>query len=630
MPSILNTGLSGLLTFQRALAVTSHNISNVHTDGYTRQRSELESNIGQATPQGFVGRGVHVDNVLRIGDQFAEARLTDAITDNGRTAEFAALAGRLDDLLAAGDVGLGPLMERFFASAQELANDPADPTPRRFMLSEAESLVSGFHFLDDQIGTLAGELNTRVEVLVADVNGLAEDIARINNAIVSSTGFARGAPPNDLLDQRQARINDLAALISVQTVEQDNGALNVFIGNGQGLVVNTTATPLTTRADPRDPSLTAVAVESPGQPIITEQLSGGSLGAVLDFRRDGLADARNALGRIAAVLGDTFNAQHRRGMDADGNLGGDFFSLGTPAVTAAGTNAGAATVSAAVVGASALAASDYRLDFDGAQFTLTRLADGAAQTGPGPFTVDGVQVSVAGAAAAGDSFLIRPLAFAAGQIQLAIVDPDAVAAADPVTGEAALGNLGDGILSAPATLDPANPALRDSVDIRFNDPPATFDVVDVLSGTPLASGVAFTAGAPIAFNGWSVRIDGQPGAGDRFRIEDNAGGIGDNRNALALAALQVTPTVEGRATFGESHAELVGAAGVSARQAGFNAEARERLLADAQSARDTVSGVNLDEEAVDLTRYQQAYQAMARVIDTSNSLFGELLAVVRS
>jgi len=241
-----------------------------------------------------------------------------------------------------------------------------------------------------------------------------------------------------------------------------------------------------------------------------------------------------------------------------------------------------------------------------------------------------VQVSVAGAAAAGDTFLIRPVSLGAAQIQLAIVDPDAVAAADPVTGDAALANLGDGILSAPATLDPANPALRDSVDIVFNDPPTTFDVVDVLSGTPLASGLAFTAGAPIAFNGWSTRIDGGPAAGDRFRIQDNAGGIGDNRNALALGALQTSELVDGRASYGEAHAELVGAAGIGARQANFNAEARERLLADAQSARDTVSGVNLDEEAVDLTRYQQAYQAMARVIDTSNSLFGELLAVVRS
>ena len=271
-----------------------------------------------------------VNDVNSLRNRFAETRLTEAVTDNGRAATYAELTARLDDLMASEEAGVAPVLERFFASVQELANDPANPTPRQFMLSEAESLEAGFRFLDGQLRAVNDEMNRRIETAVSDINALAEDIARINKNIVIALGSAQGHPPNDLLDQRQARVNELANLVSLRTVEQDNGALNVFIGSGQPLVVDALSQPITTRLNPADPSQLEVAQSGPGAPLITRQLSGGELGAVLDFRREELQGTRNELGRIGIVLADTFNAQHRRGMDLDGNLGQDFFRVAQP------------------------------------------------------------------------------------------------------------------------------------------------------------------------------------------------------------------------------------------------------------------------------------------------------------
>ncbi len=626
MPSILNNSVSGLLTFKRSLATTSHNIANSATEGYSRQRAELAARPGQAYGYGYVGAGVQTVGIERVRDQFIETRLRDALTDDGRTRMYAELAGRLDNLLAGEQSGLAPALSAFFNAAQDVANDPSSATPRQLLLAEAATLVDRFHFMHAEIDGVRSEMNSRLQAMVADVNALSDDIARINRDVVTALGEA-GGPPNDLLDQRDQRINQLAALVGVRTVEQDNGALNVFTTSGQALVVNLTAQRWQTVPDPEDPSLLQVADAVGG--IVSDKLSGGELGGLLDFRREGLAQARNELGRVATVLADTVNAQHRLGMDADGALGGDLFTGPATTVLPASSNGGSATVTATVTASTALTTSDYRLDFDGASYTLTRLTDGASVSGAGPLAMDGLQVTIGPGAAAGDRFLVKPVAAGAGLISLALSDPDRVAAAGPVRGIAALANAGDGTQTQPAVVDITDPALLDRVDLVFNNPPTTFDVVDVGSGTTLAAGVAYTPGAAVSYNGWTTAIGGSPAAGDSFRIEANLGGTADNRNALALAGLQTSRLVEGKLSYEQAYSAMVGRAGSNARSAQFNAEAREQILTDARFARESVSGVNLDEEAADLMRYQEAYQAMAQMINTSNTLFETLLAAVR-
>lgn len=625
MSGILNTSLSGLLSFQRSLATTSHNIANVATPGYSRQRAELQAQPGQALADGHVGRGVGIASLDRIHDGFVQTRLREAITDDGRTQMYAALAARLDQLFASEHGGLAPAISDFFDALHDVANDPASATTRQLLIAQAGTLVDRFAFIDAQLDALRRETDTRLAALVADVNALSDDIARLNEGI--AVALAQGSQPNDLLDQRDERINRLASLIGIGVVAQDNGAINVFSSTGQALVIDAAARHWRVVADPHDPELAQIGN---GQgAIISERLAGGEIGGLLDFRREASAFARNELGRIAVVLADTVNAQHRLGMDGDGNLGQDLFVLPAARIVANSANAGNALVSTMITDSTQLTVSDYRLVFDGSLYTLTRLADGASVSGAGPLVLDGLQIDISAGAVAGDRFLIAPLAHGARELELAFSDPDRIAAAGPVRASAAQTNRGDARIAQPGIDDIGDPALLDPVQLVFNDPPDTFDLLDAGSGTTLASGLAFTAGAAIALHGWSVSLTGSPAAGDRFDVQANAGGIGDNRNALALAALQHGALIEGRHSYAQGHGALVARVGGTARAAQLNAQAREHLLSDALAARERISGVNLDEEAMDLTRYQQAYQAMARMVETSNTLFDTILAAVR-
>jgi flagellar hook-associated protein 1 FlgK len=231
---------------------------------------------------------------------------------------------------------------------------------------------------------------------------------------------------------------------------------------------------------------------------------------------------------------------------------------------------------------------------------------------------------------AGDSFLIQPTRTGATNIALAITDPRAIAAAVPIRTSAALANTGTGSISAGSVNGPPPPNanLTQTVTITFDNPPTTFDVVGTGTGNP--TNVAYTAGGNISYNGWTIQISGTPAAGDVFTVELNANGVADNRNGVLLGALQTQNTMEsGSATYQSAYSAIVATIGNKARQVEITGQAQQSLLEQAQATRDAMSGVNLDEEAANLLRYQQAYQAAARMIDIASGLFEEILALGR-
>jgi flagellar hook-associated protein 1 FlgK len=169
--------------------------------------------------------------------------------------------------------------------------------------------------------------------------------------------------------------------------------------------------------------------------------------------------------------------------------------------------------------------------------------------------------------------------------------------------------------------------LTQSVTITFTGP-GTFDVSGAGTGNPV--GLSYTPGATISYNGWSITLTGTPAAGDSFTIGPNAAGVGDNRNALALARLQTTNLLEGATTsFQGAYAQLVSGVGNETRTLQVTSDAQAKLLADTKAAREAVSGVNLDEEAANLLRYQQAYQASAKVLSIAATLFDAILNIGR-
>lgn len=628
---LLGTGISGLLAFQRSLAGVSHNIANVNTEGYSRQRVELGTRPAQPSGEGYIGQGVQVESVRRIYDEFLSLQVRINTSANAQLQSFYSQVSQLDNLLADPQAGLTPSLQDFFNAVQGVANDPASVPARQVLLSNGENLTERLHALDQRMRDLRGAINGQLQAGVSEINSYAQAIAKANQAISLAQGRAGGEPPNDLLDQRDALIVKLSELIGVTTVAQDNGAVNVFIGNGQTLVVGTQASTLIVTKNPYDPSRYEIAYQN-SLGAISDSLTGGKLGGVLQFRNQTLDSTQNALGRVATGLALTFNAQHREGQDLNGALGANFFNAASPKTFAHSGNTGNGVVGVTVASAGALTGSDYLLQRGSSGYTLTRLSDNTVTTlttfPGGAQTVDGVTLSLSsGALSVGDRFLIQPTRNGAADISVAVKDTRLIAAAAPVRSSAALANTGSATLSGGEILDSTNAALFNTVTITFNTPPATFTVTGV---SPDPSPVAYTSGANIDFNGWRVQINGAPQAGDSFTVQHNTGGVSDNRNALLLAGLRTQLTLAGgNASYQDAYGQLVADVGSSTRQADIGRKAQETQLAQVKNAREAVSGVNLEEEAAALMRFQQAYQAAAQVISIADTLFQSLLLAIR-
>jgi len=412
-------------------------------------------------------------------------------------------------------------------------------------------------------------------------------------------------------------------------VAQDGGQINVFTSGGQPLVVGTAASRLVTTADPYRPDRLQVALETSFQRTdLGKGALGGQMGALLEFRSNVLDPALGELGRIAVSLARTFNEGHAAGMDLYGQLGGEFFDLPAPKVAPHSGNGGTALLTAQVSDTGALRAQDVVLRFDGTDWTATNAGNGApvAMTGTGtaadPLVVNGVSLVVSGAAATGDRFQLLPTAGAAGAISLGITDPGRIAAATAVKGSSDLGNLGTGKLSGTRVVDAGNPDLLAPVAIEFID--ANQYTIDG------AGPFAYTPGQAINHNGWSVVLDGVPVAGDSFGVGPTGANSSNNGNAALLANLDDARVLNaGTLTLNGAIGGLTTSVGSSARQADYAAEAQLVIHNQAQAARDSISGVNLDEEAADLMRLQQAYQAASQIISTADTLFQSLLSAVR-
>ena len=625
MVDILQTSTTGLLALQRALATTSNNVANAATPGFTRQQTLFSSTPAEAVGDSFVGTGVQVSEIRRVYDQFLVEEVRSGTAAEARLDTFAELSGRVGDLLGSEATGLSTGLQGLFDQVQRLANDPSSTPVRQTVLSEAGSLARRFRTLDTRLENLGAEIAQRTGASVDRINRLATALADINDRIASSPGAADGNFPSDLLDQRDRLLRDLAGEVDVRAVDADNGQVNVFVGSGQTLVLGSDANALSADGGPFGPTQLQVSLQGVD---VTEQLSGGNLGGLLDARREVLDPVRNDLGRSAVVLAEQFNRIHSEGLDLQGNFGADFFAAGGPEVLAAGDNAGGASLDVTIADTAALTGDDYQLSYDGTNYALTNISTGeaVALSGSGtagdPFTADGLAIEVSGSPAAGDRFRILPTRGGASGFEVLLDDPAQIAAAFPIRTGESLANVGDGQISEGEILDAGNPNLLDPVSITFTDP-NTYQVNGAGSFT-------YTPGADIDINGFRVQITGSPAAGDEFTVEGNAGGAGDNRNAQRLLDLRDTGVLDGgqRSLLAEADrvlAEVGGATG--AAQAGL--ESQTSLLRSSERALQSVSGVNLEEEAANLIRFQQAFEANARIIQTANTTFQSLLAATR-
>jgi len=627
MTGMLSSGTSALLAFQRALGTVSHNVANASTPGYSRQRIDLAARPGHpAGNAGWVGQGVNVAALQRLADGLVFARQVDSSGELGRLSQLSALAGRADALVSDPATGLGGQWSAFFNAADALAAEPGSTVARNQLLATGEQLAGRWRSLDSQLAALDQESGQRLRSTIADANQLAQEIAGLNREI--HAGGRNVAP--DLLDARALRIERLAGLVGAEAIAQDDGSLNVFTLGGQPLVLGGQAMQLSTVPDPYRPDRQLLAVDAPGgKTRLSSAGVSGELGGVLEFRERVLDPARAELGRLASAFASAFNQAHRAGVDYNGAPGADFFSLSPPRADAHAGNTGSASIAARVTDPAALKAQDLVLRFDGA-WSATRADTGEAValagsgTAADPFRVAGMTFEVAGTPANGDRFMLRPAADAAASLRVALTDGAQIAAASPLQGAADPANLGTARAAQAQVTNAGAFAGFAGATIEFiDDGQYTIDGNGPFAWTP---GTAISDPAA----GWSLTLEGAPAAGDRFSLAPTPPRSTDNGNARALGGLDQRGVLDGGSqSLTAGLTQLTARVGTDARHANLGREAQTAIHAQAAAERESVSGVNLDEEAADLMRFQQAYQAAAQIIATADTMFQTLLSAVR-
>lgn len=538
--SMLETALSGLSAFQRSLETTSNNIANVNTEGYSRERAELQTNPEVPHSFGYIGSGVNVTNIARSYDQFVSNQVRISSSTFGEVDSYYASASHIDNIIADEATGLAPALHSFFKAVHGVSDDPVSIPMRQTMLSEAGNLAQNLNTMGQRFVDLRNQVNGEIKNTVADLNNYAKAIADLNEKIVSETNRNSGRQlPNALLDQRDELLRKVAEKIDVSVVNQADGSVNVFIGQGQPLVMMKNASQLSVQGSQMDPTHLEIHL---GTDDVTRFLSGGQLVGELRFRDEVLDPAQQRLGMLAAGIAIEFNKLQQSGFDLNGNSGATSPLFAPPTISVTSSSSSVLTANFVTPPSAAnLQPSDYLVKITGTgptSYTLTRLSDNT--TIPAPANA-GFTLSFDGNEAVGDSFLVKPTFAASLNIAAQLSDPTKIAAASTA------------------------------------------------------------AGVP-----------------------------GDNTIALSMANLEQTKTLlGGTASYSQAYGQLVTEVGTLTHSAQISRSAQDVLLKQATANRESVAGVNLDEEAANLIKFQNAYQASARVVSVVNSLFDTLIGAVR-
>ncbi len=664
--NIFGISVSGLLTNQAALDTTSHNIANANTEGYSRQRVSQQQRLPEFIGGNYFGSGVEVGQVKRIFDQTHQLEIQSATANFKQLEAYLAQADRVDGLLADSQNGLDNSLQSFFSALSGVVNDPASVAARQVMLSQAEGLVSRFDSIHAQLDAQVTQINTSIASVAEEITALGNSIANLNTRIAG----APGNPPPDLLDQRDVAIQRISELVAVQTTRQTDGSINVFIGSGQSLVVGAISNQLLAAPNSQNPREMSLSLASGSSSIeITNNIEGGQLGGLLAVTADIIEPAFNTLGRVALSVADTFNQQNRLGIDLNNDLGTNLFTDINDAAIADSrvfdnlNNTGNVDLSINIDDPALLGDSDYTLFLQGGNYQLVDQSTNTtvatfAPPGVLPDTVQlaaqGISINfLSGAAVNGDSFEIQPARNFSRDFAVAITTAEEIAAASPIRAEQSLSNIGSGAISGVTVTDTSTTQftnvaydLDPPIRIEFDAPPGVageFSIYDMSTGSPvlITGGIAgyvpgqdndmlALAGAPFNSYGYDITLNGDPQPGDSFDISYNNNGSGNNENAALLADLQQFAGLDnGTSTYQQAFGRIIGRVGVNTQSAQIKRDAAESIMFQTQERRDNLSGVNLDEEAANLLKFQQAYEASAQVINVARTLFQTVLDSVR-
>ncbi|UVM48957.1 flagellar hook-associated protein FlgK [Pseudomonas sp. B21-015] len=674
--SLLNIGMSGLSTSQAALTTTGNNIANVDTAGYSRQQTVQSTSASNQYGNVFIGTGTTLADVRRVYNAYLDSQLQTATSLNSEASSYLTPATALDSTLSDTNTGLTGVLQKFFTSMQGVSSSATDDTSRQSVLTSAKALSNRFNTIAQQLNDQNTTINGSLADMASQVNKLATSIANLNQKIgeVSTSG----GEPNDLLDSRNEAVRQLSEMIGAQVVERGSN-YDVYVGSGQPLVMGNTTNTLETVPSKTDPTRSALQMNRGSSTVdITSVVSGGEIGGLLTYRSEVLDPSLNELGRVALVVADQINSQQAQGIDKNGDFGTAIFNninsaelISQRSVAKASNSTGSGNLDVTISDTGKLTTSDYQVTFTTATDYSVKRSDGtdmgafSTLTTPAP-VIDGFSLALnGGALSAGDTFKVTPTRNAASSIQTVLTDPKKIAAAAPLTGVTSASNKGtytQPTLTSKVDIYDATASADLQTGIKYSTPvklvfdaaasgtqgytlydakgnnigtgtivPGQSNTLSLQVGMVDASGNAIndTSGVQKSFT-FETTVGGTPNANESFTVSLTGAASSDNRNAQAISDLQTKQTVDTGSTSGgisltDAYNKLVTNVGTKAAQGKSDSEATTALLTQAKSARDSVSGVNLDEESANLVKYQQYYTASSQIIKAAQEIFSTLI-----
>lgn len=677
--SLINIGLSSLNAQSAALTTTSNNLANIDTDGYSRQQTVTKSSALQNIGVGYVGTGTTLSDVRRIYNSFLDTQVQTTTALAADATAYSTQAGVADSLLSDDSTGVSTTLSAFFTQLQAVSTSSSDTAARTSLLTAAKALSARFNSVSSQLGDQNTQVNSQLATIASQVNDLAANIAKLNTQIAQASN---GGTPNSMLDARNESVRQLNELVGAKVID-NNGSYDVYIGNGQSLVSGSTVNTLSTVPSATDATQMSLQLNyAQYSTDVTSVISGGSIGGLLRYRSDVLTPAVNELGRIALTLSESVNGQLAQGVDSYGNFGSALFSdiNSATAITqrsiGAGTNTSTSNLNVTISDTSKLTASDYKVTFDStnvdpvtgmsSSYTVSKLPDGTSMgsfdlnTTPAP-VIDGFSLSLNGSGMkAGDSFKVIPTRSGATALTTVMTDPKALASAGALNVSAGASNSGSGSVTQPTlttVLDDTNSAdlqagIKNSAPVKIVFSAASGGTQNYKVYTAAGAEITTAAGSivPGQSNNLSITVPlldasgnaiagksysfamavaGTPATNDTYTVAMTAAGSTDNRNGIEVLALQTKATIGTSTGAGMSlstaNASLVSSVGAKAAQGATDVTATTAVLTQATSSRDSVSGVNLDEETANLVKYQQYYTASSQIIKAAQTMFDTLI-----
>jgi len=535
LSGLFHIGRSGLLSSQSALTIVNNNIANVNTPGYSRQEIILELSSPVRSGGMLVGTGVTVAGIRRHYDRFIQTQILGQNQNQGRSLSLDKAYGEIEQVFnEAQNLGMSKSMSDFFNAWQEIATNPEGQPQRTLLLQKASSLVRNAQSVEQGMTDTLKHMNEEIGSITAQINDLASQLAKLNDAIIRAEAGQQSATAIDLRDQRDVVLNDLGNLVDMTSYENSDGSVTVSIGM-QNLVSGVNTNPFEKRLQ----SDGAYDFYQNGINV-TGNISKGQLGGFISAQQDITANPLTDFRKFIASVVKEVNLLHQSGFGIDGSTGNDFFN--GLQITTRDSSAGADVTSASITNLSQVTLDEYYITFDaGSNYTVTNAQSGATVTSGAyvsgnPISFDGIDMTINGAVTANDSFFVSPLTEAVRNFGVSVTDYRQIAAASSA------------------------------------------------------------AGVP-----------------------------GDGSNANAIGQLTEAGISDLGDSFNNFYRTIVAYTGSAAATASDGLTFENNLSSTLNSRRDAVSGVNLDEEAINLVKFQRSYEAGARLIRVADELMQTIL-----